>query len=490
MKNILKYAYILLAFAGIVSCVEKEPVWVEPTKTMSIEEADLVFNPDGGTASFSVKAENSFTATTDRDWCTVSVSGSQVTVNVTSNSSNETRYSRVILTSGNETMSVTVHQYGLVLKGFAVEDLAVSSRGDVKEYPYSTNGSLVVTSDYPWIKIEQTADVVRITVDPNSGEVRTGEVKYRLGDIQSSFAIVQSASFKEYSSWTPGYMGRTYNSESVLCETFSVASDASAANETYVIAAFPNDQVTDSGLPLNAFVEDVAYPAARAALQEAVDASAGKTKIEDLLLKGSAFDYFPADKYPSGSYYVFAIGVYGNGNPTGKYASAVVSSKAPAYNWWIGNWKVTDGQGNASTIAIAQKENGKSYTISGLGGYDFTIVANYNSDGTFTLTGSSTVNITTVPYTNGDYVFSNLNVLGLYTVGTSSYYRTGTSVDVALGSRVTDKTAKVTGYWVTSGGTAYQFLQVVYRGKASKAGAAETNTVLKRNYLPLTLEKQ
>ena len=488
MKNILKYAYLLLAFAGIVSCTEKEPVWVEPTKTMSIEEANLVFQPSGGTSSFLVKAENSFTAAADRDWCTVSVSGSQVEVSVTGNSSNETRYSRITLTSGNETLGITVHQYGLVIKGFNVGDVAVSSRGKSIEYPYQTNGVLTVTSDYPWIKVEQTDGLVRITVEPNDGASRTGEVKYRLGDIENTFTIAQSGSFKEYSSWVPGYAGKEYDNSAVLCEVFGVTADAQAAAETYTISVVPASEVSAAGLPMNAYVEDVVYPAALASLKQKAEEDG--CKLEELLLKGTKAAYFPAENYPAGSYCVFAIGMDGNGNPTGNYAEAEISTKAVAYNWWIGTWKVTDGNGTVSTVTIAQKENGKSYTVTGLGGFNFALNANFNADGTFTLTGSSTENITTVPYTNGTYVYSTLNLLGLYTVGSSSYYRTGATIDVALGSKTADNKAKVTGYLVSSGGSFYKFLQLVYRGKASNAGAAEANTVLKRNYLPLALVKQ
>ncbi|MBO4570907.1 MAG: BACON domain-containing protein [Bacteroidales bacterium] len=490
MRKISKYLFILLASLCLFSCVEQEPVWVEPAKTMSIEQANLVFEPKGGTSSFLVKAENAFTVESDRTWCTVSASGSEVTVTVTPNGSNETRYSRLTLTSGSEKLGITVHQAGLIIKGFSVGDKTVTSRGAVLEYPYSTNGELTVSTTTPWLKVEQTADMVRVTVEANTGEPRTGQVDYTLGDIAGSFSISQTAPFQVYNAWVPGYQGKEYY-QGYLYETFCVKADASASAETYTLAVLSESQVDDaSASSMNAFVEDVVYPAAIASLKEIVDYYEGKYALEQFLLKGSDYDFFLADNYPAGSYYVFAVGVDKDGNPTGKYAVTKVSTTPPAYNWWLGTWKATDLQGKVSTLTFAARENGKSYTVTGLYGYDFPLTVNFNQDGTVTFTGSSTKSLITSPYTSGTYVYSTLYFYGLYTAGSSSYYRTGDGYDIALGSRGGDGKVRVTGYWTTSSGTSYQYLQMVFRGRASNSGAAEANTVLARNYLPLTLEKQ
>lgn len=132
-----------------------------------------------------------------------------------------------------------------------------------------------------------------------------------------------------------------------------------------------------------------------------------------------------------------------------------------------------------------------SYTITGFKGYEFPVTANYNSaDGTFTVIGSSTVNLLSSDYTEGQYVFKTLYLLGLFTNGSSSYYRTGASSDVALGSYINDGQAQITGYWTTaSSGDWCPYNQLVFRGSASKSGAAAANTVLTRNYLPIVLTK-
>ena len=479
---------LILAFTAI-ACTEKEPVWVAPAKTMSIAQANLVFGPVGGDSSFTVTAENAFTASADRDWCTVSVSGSQVSVSVTGNSSNETRYARITLASGEEKLGITVHQQGLVVKGFSISDKSLGSKAQLLEYHYSTNGIIVVNSADSWIRVEQTDEIIRINVDANEGASRTGTVNYSIGDIKGSFSISQSSPFRPYAGWTLSYGGKEYYQDKML-ENFAVKADPSSDAETYVIAVIPVDEAASSNLEMDDYVEQVIYPGIIKYLNEIVDYYAGTYKIEDLLLKGSDHISELSSDFPAGSYRLFAVGIDKNGAGTGKYATAEVSTKGPAFDWWLGKWKATDKNGKVSTLTFAVNENGKSYTVTGLYGYDFPLLVNFNADGTVTFTGSSTRSLLSEPYTTGEYVFSSLNMLGLYTSGSSSYYRTGESIDIALGSVSGENTARVSGYWTLSSETWLQYLQMVYRGKASKSGAAEANTVLARNYLPLILEKQ
>lgn len=489
MKRITYLLSALILACTAIACSEKDPVWVAPTKTMSIAQANLVFGPVRGSSSFTVTAENAFTASSDRDWCTVSVSGSQVSVSVTGNSSNETRYARITLTSGEEKLGITVHQQGLVVKGFSISDKLINSKAQVLEYPYSTNGALTVTSADSWINVEQTDELVRINVDANEGPARTGTVTYSFGDITGSFSISQSSPFKSYAGWAPSYGGKEYYQDKLL-EIFKVTADPSAAGETYMIAARPAAEVASSGLEMDDYVESVLFPEVVKYLSELADYYEGVYKVGDFLLQGSDYINELSSDYPAGSYQLFAVGIDKDGNGSGKYAVAEVSTRGPAFNWWLGTWKATDKAGKVSTLTFAVNEDGKSYTVTGLYGYDFPLLVNFNADGTVTFTGSSTRSLLSGPFTTGDYVFSSLYLRGLYTSGDSSYYSGGTIIELALGSVSGENTAMVSGYWVSPSETWLQYQQMVYRGMASKSGASDANTVLARNYLPLLLVKQ
>ena len=487
MKNILRYASVLLVLAGFASCVEQEPVWVAPTKTMSIEQSNLVFEPAGGTSSFTVKAENSFTVATDRDWCTATASGSQVTVTVGENTSNETRYSRVTLTSGTETLGITVHQSGLIIKGFSVSDQVLNSKQHTLEYSYSTNGVLNVSTTDPWISVNKTSDMVTITVDANnSGSLRTGTVSYSIGDVNSSFSVVQSPAFTVNDGWKLSYAGRDYWHEYVY-ENFAV--EGNASDGTYYIAVVPSSEYESSGMTMDEFAELYVFPKVTAELAELVEYYESYP-LEAFLFSGDGLNSFQAESYPAGSYYAFAVGVNADGSATGKYSSSLISTAPAAYNYWLGTWKATSNTNAVSTITIAAKETGKSYVITGFGGTDFPVNAVYNTDGTFSIVASSTASVISSPYTYSTYVFSAMYLYGLYSNGTSNYYRTGGDYNAACGTRMEGNMARITGMWNNSGSNYYEYLQLVFRGPASNNGAAAANTVFLRNYLPFTLEKQ
>ena len=487
MKNILRYASVLLVLAGFASCVEQEPVWVAPTKTMSIEQSNLVFEPAGGTSSFTVKAENSFTVATDRDWCTATASGSQVTVTVGENTSNETRYSRVTLTSGSETLGITVHQSGLIVKGFSVSDQVLNSKNHTLEYEYSTNGVLNISSEDPWISVSKTSDKVTIAVESNTtGAVRTGTVSYSIGSVKSSFSIVQSPAFTVNDGWKLSYAGRDYWHEYVY-ENFAV--EGNASDGTYYITVVPSSEYESSGMTMDEFAELYVFPKVTAELAELVEYYESYP-LEAFLFSGDGLNSFQAESYPAGSYYAFAVGVNADGSATGKYSSSLISTAPAAYNYWLGTWKATSNTNAVSTITIAAKETGKSYVITGFGGTDFPVNAVYNTDGTFSIVASSTASVISSPYTYSTYVFSAMYLYGLYSNGTSNYYRTGGDYNAACGTRMEGNMARITGMWNSSGGNYYEYLQLVFRGPASNNGAAAANTVFLRNSLPFTLEKQ
>ena len=458
-----------------------------PTKTMSIEQSNLVFEPAGGTSSFTVKAENSFTVATDRDWCTATASGSQVTVTVGENTSNETRYSRVTLTSGSETLGITVHQSGLIVKGFSVSDQVLNSKNHTLEYEYSTNGVLNISSEDPWISVSKTSDKVTIAVESNTtGAVRTGTVSYSIGSVKSSFSIVQSPAFTVNDGWKLSYAGRDYWHEYVY-ENFAV--EGNASDGTYYITVVPSSEYESSGMTMDEFAELYVFPKVTAELAELVEYYESYP-LEAFLFSGDGLNSFQAESYPAGSYYAFAVGVNADGSATGKYSSSLISTAPAAYNYWLGTWKATSNTNAVSTITIAAKETGKSYVITGFGGTDFPVNAVYNTDGTFSIVASSTASVISSPYTYSTYVFSAMYLYGLYSNGTSNYYRTGGDYNAACGTRMEGNMARITGMWNSSGGNYYEYLQLVFRGPASNNGAAAANTVFLRNYLPFTLEKQ
>ena len=490
MKRLFNICFSILILAGFSACGEKEPVWVEPTHTMSVEQSDLVFEPAGGTASFIVKAENPFTAATDRDWCTATVNGSEVAVSVVANTHNETRYARVNLTSGNEKLGITVQQAGIIVKGFLPADTVLNGSAHVLKYNYTSNsGALSITTQQDWITIAQADGAVSVTIAANDYGVRSGKVDYELGSLHGSFDVTQYPTFSVNADWTPAYAGKSIYQD-VVQDIFTVTVAPASVGTPYARMLLSQADFAAKGVTMDRYIEMDGWKDALALLNQKVAENAGTT-LADYLLTDSVADTLVATAVPAGNWYLIAVGLTAEGEPTGKYASALISNAAASYDSWIGNWAATDARGSEFTLTIAQKVAGTSYTVSGLKGYDLPMAAVYNADGTFSLTGSSTTSIITDAYTAGEYVYSNMYTLGAYSRNNTSTVNTGSSLTIGFGARREGANAVLMSHYVKVSNVWYPYVQIVLRGSAKKDGTGTATTrVLDRAYMPLTLVKQ
>lgn len=490
MKKLLNICISTLVLAGIGACGEKEPVWVAPTHTMAVEQSDLVFEPAGGSATFTVKAENPFTAATDRDWCTATVSGTEVAVTVTANPHNQTRYARVNLTSGDEKLGITVQQTGIIIKGFFPNDTLVGGGAHELHYQYTSNGGeLSFSSTQEWITVAQAEGAVTVSVAANDAGVRTGTVSYTLGTLNGSFDIRQFPTFSVNAGWTPAYGGKSIYQD-IVQDIFTVTVDPASAGATFATLMLSQADFNAKGMTMARYVETSGWSDALALLRQKVAATSGSA-LADFLHSDSVADTLAATAVPEGNCYLIAVGLTAEGEPTGKYASALLTLTAPSYASWIGNWAAKDSRGSTFTLAIAQKEAGVSYTVSGLKGYDLPMTALYNADGTFTLTGSSTVSIISASYTAGGYVYSNMYMLGAYSRNNTATVQTGSSFNVGFGAQRGGSEAVLMGHYAKVSNVWYPYVQVVLRGSAKKDGTGTASTrVLDRAYLPVTLTKE
>ena len=488
MKKILNSCLLLLLLAGLSSCGETEPVWVEPAKTMSVEQADLVFEPAGGTATFIVKAENAFTVEADRTWCTVAADGSEVAVTVTANPYNETRYARVNMISGEEKLGITVQQAGIIVKGFSPKDTTLNGAAQSIVFSYTTNaGDISFASTDAWLTVSQSEGTVTIAVEANENGVRAGSVSYALGEFKGSFEVLQYPVFSVNAAWTPAYGGKCLRQEAVVNECFAVNVDDGSA-DSYAMLVVSQASFTEKALSMDDYMAKFGWQEAVKKLEAAVAAEPGTT-LADFLSTGSVADTLVATDYPAGKWYVMAVGLTGEGQPTGKYAATLVSNEAASYASWIGSWAATDDRGNEFTLTFAQNVSGESYTVTGFKGHDFPCNATYNADGTVVVTGSSTKSLITDSYVSGDYTYSTMFLLGAYQRSNTTTINTGASLKIGFGAQADATHASIGHHWVKVSNDWCPYVQFVFRGSAKKGTGAASTRVLERIYLPLTLTK-
>lgn len=195
--------FCVLALLAAVSCRKENTQAVEWKTELQAVKSNLVFLPGGGTGTLEVNT-SSVSVTSDKSWCTASASGNVVTVSVNANTGPQSRYAKLTLTSGGESINASVIQYGEVFDGLEILDMEVPAEGDTYAYPYYTNLDVQVVADQSWVKIEfdDEEDIVRVIVDENKDfGVRYATVSYSAGSIEGSARIIQAPHVGAVSGW-------------------------------------------------------------------------------------------------------------------------------------------------------------------------------------------------------------------------------------------------------------------------------------------------
>ena len=215
-----KYLYIILtALAALpfVACQEEEDVFKPEVKDITVVSVkDLVFLPAGGSGTINVDCATSFTATSDRNWCTVSVNGNVVTVTASANPSNESRYASILMQTSQSSQTVVVQQVGVVLDGLALHDERVMMEGETFVYRYAANLPVQMSSDKDWIHFEMIDDeddgtMVKVIVDRNPGLTRFATVSFSAGSKAGTAEFIQLPTPKAISGWDVSVTDGSYD---------------------------------------------------------------------------------------------------------------------------------------------------------------------------------------------------------------------------------------------------------------------------------------
>lgn len=227
MKKIL---IVLMASLALFSCRKTDSPYEEKVSTISIAKQDLYFLPDGGDGFVELNAEDAITAESDRPWCHVSVEGKRVNVKVDPFDDMESRYSKIIVRCGADSVYTTAQQQGVIIGGIEVKDAYFGSLADSLIVPYKANVSAKATADVAWITTKVNSDTLRIYAAANTtGHYRDGKVTCTLGakNYDIKIAQVNIDEIKTVQYWT--LSGKTPDGTNV---TFDVNLSAGVMNIT------------------------------------------------------------------------------------------------------------------------------------------------------------------------------------------------------------------------------------------------------------------
>ncbi len=206
MKMNINKILISLTFLGLLAACQKPEQDVVEKKALKVISSDVIIGVEGGTGTIVVEADEAVTATSERDWCQVSVDGKTIHVSVPeANPSRMSRYARIIIKAGSDESHVTVQQYGEVFSGLEMEDLEVLPEGTTVRYSFKSNMAVKMESDQPWVHIDmdEEAGVVTLTVDEHKDfGFRVATVTCTAGSNTRSIKVSQQPPFGEITGWS------------------------------------------------------------------------------------------------------------------------------------------------------------------------------------------------------------------------------------------------------------------------------------------------
>ena len=424
-----KYLNIILSIAGAVllySCSTQEPDGSQYAANPSVEivSKDDVFPSEGGIGSIVVNTRETVTASSDRNWLTVSVSGRSIYLSCPSNESLESRYASVSIKAGGAYSEITVQQFGTTSEQMWESSYELPYGGGELSLGFSETGVIRVSvpEGKDWINVDVEDNVLTITAEPNPYKAsREGKVSLSAGEKVREVGIVQAGNpsglnpddpapqeFILQSGWTPKYIGLSETDETKAI--IGVDEEEGASVGRYfikVVTAAEYNAVGNQYTFLN--VNAHAWAAAGPEIH-----------------RGTSTEEIDALSY--GDYFIYAIGVNNQGSVNYKYAvtPVTVTKVLSPYEKFLGTWSFPRGNGT-DTWTVTEKVPDESYYITGIDGKeDIKVEALFNSDnGTITVAAQSNLGESTVN-TSAGQLTGQANLLGKINYNGTVYRITGT----------------------------------------------------------------
>ena len=193
MKYLLNILVIFSFSLILVGCgdddYEEQPLSI----VKSVQEFEAV----GGNQKVTVEGIENASIQSDKDWCTATLSGNTLSIDVPANNSYEGRTAQLTLKLTNQTVFVNVYQKANLfwIEGldFLNKDLIFSRDGEsLENLVVNSNLPIEISKSADWIKYTYTNGILSISAGATN-EVRQGTITFKSGDREEIFTITQIA---------------------------------------------------------------------------------------------------------------------------------------------------------------------------------------------------------------------------------------------------------------------------------------------------------
>ncbi len=161
--------------------------------TISVVKNNASFSPDGGDGFIIVKSESAFTASSNRDWCTLKAENDSIAVSVEPYDGSNSRFSSVVVKNeAGDSVTVSVHQAGVIIQSINLDGAYCNNAGGNVIVTYSANLTPKLSSDVDWAVPSVVEEGINIAFSENaSGSFRKGSVSCVLGPKTYEIPVAQ-----------------------------------------------------------------------------------------------------------------------------------------------------------------------------------------------------------------------------------------------------------------------------------------------------------
>jgi hypothetical protein len=206
MKNIYKIL-VLILLIGVSACKDSDES-AEDSRALSVVETNISFPAAGGNDGYiKVNVMDDYTATSNQNWCTLSLDEDVIKISATANLDLGSRAALVTITSGNQKKEVSVYQHGVQLfidetKERIFFDLTYGLENP-KKIKINVNAIPTVTVADPWITATIVGDSLVVYCDGVSTEARSTTITIGVGEYAIEITVIQDTSYESYlGKWT------------------------------------------------------------------------------------------------------------------------------------------------------------------------------------------------------------------------------------------------------------------------------------------------
>lgn len=191
-KTIFLLTFVCLVL--IVACNKDKTTSDTPNLTsLHLENAQLIFLPDGGEDTIRVYEGKGLEAVASYSWCSVTVlADTAVAVKVNAYKGLESRFCPISITSPTSSNSVVIQQSGVYIQNFDDSDIPLKNGARQIVRTFSSNASFTATTKADWIHLTTDESSLTIDIDENDGkQYREAWVAWAVGDLKDTIFVSQ-----------------------------------------------------------------------------------------------------------------------------------------------------------------------------------------------------------------------------------------------------------------------------------------------------------